>query len=125
MAGAMKVFDRGAVRRHRERASPGFAGHRFLVAEVAERLADRLSDVTREFTAALDLGCHSGELAAALKGRQRSRADAFSRWAGASTIVIALRLSLVHRLRRIVRAGARRDTALRVDRVNHLSVSVH
>ena len=69
MAGAMKVFDRGAVRRHRERASPGFAGHRFLVAEVAERLADRLSDVTREFAAALDLGCHSGELAAALKGR--------------------------------------------------------
>ena len=69
MAGAMKVFDRGAVRRHRERASPGFAGHRFLVAEVAERLADRLSDVTREFAAALDLGCHSGELSTALKGR--------------------------------------------------------
>lgn len=69
MAGAMKVFDRGAVRRHRERAAPSFAGHRFLVAEVAERLADRLSDVTREFAAALDLGCHSGELAATLKGR--------------------------------------------------------
>ncbi|MEE8246062.1 MAG: methyltransferase domain-containing protein [Alphaproteobacteria bacterium] len=65
----MKVFDRGAVRRHRERASPRFAGHRFLVAEVAERLADRLSDVTREFAAALDLGCHSGELSTALKGR--------------------------------------------------------
>jgi SAM-dependent methyltransferase len=69
MAGAMKVFDRGAVRRHRERASPRFAGHRFLVTEVAERLADRLSDVTRDFAAALDLGCHSGELAATLKGR--------------------------------------------------------
>ncbi|MCZ6524203.1 MAG: methyltransferase domain-containing protein, partial [Alphaproteobacteria bacterium] len=65
----MKVFDRGAVRRHRERAAPSFAGHRFLVAEVAERLADRLSDVTREFAEALDLGCHSGQLAAALKGR--------------------------------------------------------
>ncbi len=69
MAGAMKVFDRGAVRRHRERASAGFAGHRFLVAEVAERLADRLSDVAREFAAALDLGCHSGELGATLGGR--------------------------------------------------------
>jgi len=69
MAGAIKVFDRGAVRRHRERASSHFAEHRFLVAEVAERLADRLSDVTRRFPQALDLGCHSGELAATLKGR--------------------------------------------------------
>jgi SAM-dependent methyltransferase len=69
MAGAIKVFDRGAVRRHRERASAHFAEHGFLVAEVAERLADRLSDVTREFAEALDLGCHSGQLAAALKGR--------------------------------------------------------
>ena len=65
----MKVFDRGAVRAHRARASPRFARHDFLVAEVAGRLAERLDDITRRFPNALDLGCHSGQLAAALKGR--------------------------------------------------------
>ena len=65
----MKVFDRGAVRAHRERAAAGFAGHDFLVAEVAERLADRLADITRSFPLALNLGCHTGQLSAALKSR--------------------------------------------------------
>jgi len=32
-------------------------------------LADRLDDVTRKFPRALDLGCHGGEMAAALRGR--------------------------------------------------------
>ncbi len=65
----MKVFDRGAVRAHRARASPRFAHHEFLVAEVAGRLAERLDDITRRFPTALDLGCHSGQLGAALTGR--------------------------------------------------------
>ncbi len=58
----MTVFDRRAVRRHRDRAAPGFAGHDFLLAEVTTRLADRLDDVKREFRRALDLGAHVGML---------------------------------------------------------------
>jgi SAM-dependent methyltransferase len=59
-------FDRRTVRAHRARAS---ATHDFLIREIADRLADRLDDVTRKFTVALDLGCHAGELAAKLGRR--------------------------------------------------------
>jgi len=69
MTEPMNVFDRGLVRQHRDRAAPGLSAHDFLFREVAERLADRLDDVTRRFPRALDLGCHGGELAAALQGR--------------------------------------------------------
>jgi NADH dehydrogenase [ubiquinone] 1 alpha subcomplex assembly factor 5 len=52
----MLVFDRAAVRRHRDRA----AGTVHLVADVlrdaAERLLDRLADTNRRFTDALDVG---------------------------------------------------------------------
>ncbi len=65
----MNVFDRGLVRRHRDRAAGDFGRHDFLVREVAERLAERLNDVTRDFPRALDLGCHDGALAAALGAR--------------------------------------------------------
>lgn len=65
----MTVFDRRAVRRHRDRAAPGLGAHGFLFAEVAARLVDRLDDVKRDFPTALDLGCHGGALAAALGGR--------------------------------------------------------
>ena len=40
-----------------------------MLAEVGERLCDRLSDVTRRFPLALDLGCHGGELGRRLAGR--------------------------------------------------------
>ena len=65
----MKIFDRSLVRKHRDRAASGFAAHDFLVREVGERLADRLDDVTRRFPKALDLGCHTGEMADILRGR--------------------------------------------------------
>ena len=65
----MKIFDRSLVRKHRDRAASGFAAHDFLVREVGERLADRLDDVTRRFPMALDLGCHTGEMAGILGGR--------------------------------------------------------
>lgn len=41
----------------------------FLFRESAERLLDRLDDVTRTFPLALELGCRSGEIGRALKGR--------------------------------------------------------
>jgi SAM-dependent methyltransferase len=65
----MNIFDRRLVRLHRDRAAPGLAAHDFLFREVAERLADRLDDVARKFPVALDLGCHGGEIARALRGR--------------------------------------------------------
>jgi SAM-dependent methyltransferase len=60
-------FDRRRLRRRRDRAAGGLAAHDFLFREVAERLADRLADITRRFSLGLDLGCHGGELAAALE----------------------------------------------------------
>jgi SAM-dependent methyltransferase len=65
----MTVFDRQVVRRHRDRAAPGLDGFDFLFAEAAERLLDRLDDITHRFPLALDLGCHGGEIARALGGR--------------------------------------------------------
>lgn len=69
MTHPVSIFDRATLRKHRDRAARGFAAHDFLVREVAERLADRLTDVVRSFPLALDLGCHTGELADTLNGR--------------------------------------------------------
>ena len=60
------IFDRALVRQRRERAAPGLAAVDFLIREVAARLAERLADVRRRFPLALELGCHTGQLAAAL-----------------------------------------------------------
>ncbi len=51
-----KLFDRAAVRRHRDRAAATLAPVRGLLEEAAERLLDRLDDTTRHFAAALDVG---------------------------------------------------------------------
>ena len=66
--GSAHIFDRALLARRRDRAAPAFDQHNFLVREVAARLADRLRDINRDFTSVLDLGCHCGELAAALPG---------------------------------------------------------
>lgn len=67
--GPLAPFDRRHLRARRDRAAPRWRDHNFLVREAAERLLDRLDDVTRGFPAALDLGCHGGEVAALVKGR--------------------------------------------------------
>ena len=64
-----RVFDRAIVRRHRDRAAAGWAGHDFLARHGAGLLVDRLDDVVRLFPSVLDLGCHGGELSALLAGR--------------------------------------------------------
>ncbi len=56
------VFDRRAVRLHRDRAAATMDAHDFLFREVAARLADRLADINRRFALALDLGGHGGIL---------------------------------------------------------------
>jgi len=65
----MRVFDREAVRRHRERAAAAFDAHAFLFEEVAGRIADRLDDVRRDFARILDLGARGGVMARALGAR--------------------------------------------------------
>ena len=86
------VFDRHAVRMHRDRVAPTFADYDFLKAEIAERLADRLADVKRDFPFALDLGCHDGLLGRILAGRggietlvQADASEIMARRAGGGT----------------------------------------
>ncbi len=50
------VFDRRAVRLHRDRAAATIAQVRPVLEDVAARLLDRLDDTTRRFTRALDVG---------------------------------------------------------------------
>ena len=57
------------MRARRERAAPGLGDADFLFAEAAERLVERLDDVTRRFPLALDMGCHDGTVGRALNGR--------------------------------------------------------
>jgi SAM-dependent methyltransferase len=63
----MLVFDRALVRRRRERAARGWDGASFLKREVAQRLVERIDDVRRTFPLAVDIGCHGGEVGAALR----------------------------------------------------------
>ncbi len=69
------IFDRQALRRNRDRAAKNFKAHDFLVREVAERLYDKSSDISRDFNHILDLGCHGGELAGLLKENHIIRQD--------------------------------------------------
>jgi SAM-dependent methyltransferase len=52
----MHVFDRAAVRRHRDRAAATVDGVAAILADAADRLLDRLDDTTRRFSQALDIG---------------------------------------------------------------------
>ncbi len=70
MTDSMNIFDRRLSRLHRDRAAAGLAQHDFLLREIAGRLAERLDLVNKSFPLALDLGCHGGEMAAAIGGRK-------------------------------------------------------
>lgn len=52
----MLVFDRDAVRRHRDRAAASVSQVADVLTDAAERLLDRLDDTTRRFSQALDVG---------------------------------------------------------------------
>ena len=56
MTDAMNVFDRRAVRLHRERAAGTVAGVAAILGDAADRLLDRLDDITLRFDRALDIG---------------------------------------------------------------------
>ncbi len=57
------IFDRALIRRRRDRAAARFDEYDFLKVEAADRLADRLLDLKRDFTTVLELGAHTGLLA--------------------------------------------------------------
>ena len=57
------------MRLHRERAARRFAEFDFLIRAGAERLADRLADMTGRFPLALELGTHGDGLRAAIDAR--------------------------------------------------------
>src|SRR4051794_22617490 len=62
------IFDRHAVRLHRERAASRVGAVAPVLQDCAERLLDRLEDTTRQFAQALDLGGR-GVVAPLLRGR--------------------------------------------------------
>jgi NADH dehydrogenase [ubiquinone] 1 alpha subcomplex assembly factor 5 len=64
----MLVFDRIAVRRHRDRAAKIVGQVADVLRDAAERLLDRLDDTNRRFTDALDVGGR-GVVAPLLRGR--------------------------------------------------------
>lgn len=74
---APEIFDRSLRRRRRDRAAPRFAEHDFLIAHMADELADRLAMVTRTFDRALILGSHGATMAQrfAAPGRMIVQAD--------------------------------------------------
>lgn len=51
-----EVFDRAAVRRHRDRAASHVGRVADVLRDAAERLVERLDDTTQRFTQALDVG---------------------------------------------------------------------
>lgn len=63
------LFDRRAVRLHRERAARQVCAVAALLRELADRLLDRLDDTTRQFTRALDIGGR-GVVAPLLRARE-------------------------------------------------------
>ena len=69
----IKIFDREAVRRHRERAAGDLDSFSFLFREASERLVDRLFDMRRSFPIALNLGSHNGIVTEILAGRDDIR----------------------------------------------------
>ncbi len=64
----MEIFDRRAVRLHRDRAASRLGRVRPVLEDAADRLLDRLDDTTHRFTQALDVGGR-GVIAPLLRAR--------------------------------------------------------
>lgn len=76
---ATPLFDRALLDRRRQRVAldPAAASARFLLANVAQELAERLSLVERQFAVGVDLASHSPEMADLL--RQSGKVDTLVR----------------------------------------------
>lgn len=60
MSGQANIFDRRLLNERRERAAVGASRHDFLLARVADDLAERLALIKRSFPIAVNLGAHHG-----------------------------------------------------------------
>lgn len=60
MSSPTLIFDRALLARRRDRIAGDIAGHDFLLARVADDLAERLMVVRRRFATVLNLGAHHG-----------------------------------------------------------------
>ncbi|MEI7669742.1 MAG: methyltransferase domain-containing protein [Pseudomonadota bacterium] len=58
-----KIFDRDLLRKRRNKIASNWHNYNFIKLEAAERLADCIIDIAREFHLVLDIGCHKKELA--------------------------------------------------------------
>lgn len=63
------LFDRARIRKHRARRAARFAEHDALLREMAERLADAMASMRYRFPTVIELGSHTGQLAALLADR--------------------------------------------------------
>lgn len=68
--GAPLLFDRTRLRGRRDRAASRFADYAFLKTRVSNELIERLGDTSHSFARALDLGCHTGQLAGGLRAER-------------------------------------------------------
>lgn len=68
MSAAIEIFDRRAVRWHRDRAARRVGSVANVLQDAAERLLDRLDDTTQRFSRALDVGGR-GAVAPLLRAR--------------------------------------------------------
>jgi SAM-dependent methyltransferase len=64
---AHDIFDRTLLARRRERVAERAADHDFLLARVADDIAERLGAISRRFPVALNLGAHHGLLGRRLR----------------------------------------------------------
>ena len=85
----VRIFDRRAVRRHRNRAAAAFSDHDFLFREVADRLSDRLADINRTFDRAAEIGASGDILREALSPIRKVNSLIRTGQAGSATDLIA------------------------------------
>jgi NADH dehydrogenase [ubiquinone] 1 alpha subcomplex assembly factor 5 len=63
-----QIFDRALLLRRRERAAPLAGAHDFLLARVADDIAERLAIIRRSFPLAANIGSHHGLLSRRISG---------------------------------------------------------
>jgi SAM-dependent methyltransferase len=63
-----RIFDRALIERRRDRAADTAESHDFLLARVADDMAERLSIVQRRFPLAANIGAHHGLLSRRIQG---------------------------------------------------------
>jgi SAM-dependent methyltransferase len=67
-ADPIRLFDRALLARRRARVAASATEHDFLLARVADDLAERLAIVRRSFPLAVNLGAHHGLVSQAIRG---------------------------------------------------------